>query len=87
MAGVLTNIMDARCAMPFDVAEEYPGRDQPGQFGVDFGIIAFDETDGFGFHDATQGLTHHQLKTAFSDHRPLWLRFQTNAGESDATAD
>ncbi|MHC4444592.1 MAG: exonuclease/endonuclease/phosphatase family protein [Planctomycetota bacterium] len=66
-----------------DVAEEYPAGENHGEFGKDFGIIHFDEAGGFGFQGDADTLTHNQLKMAYSDHRPLWMRFKTNAGQSD----
>ena len=68
-----------------DVAEEFPPGSSEARYGVDFGIIHFDELDGFGYQPGAETLSHDALKNAYSDHRPLWMRFKTNAGNYDGT--
>ena len=69
-----------------DVNEEYPGGDEHGVFGTDFGVICFDEVGAFGAQSgATSISSHNTLKNAYSDHRPLWMRFHTGTGDADAT--
>ena len=56
------------------------------QYGIDFGVIVFDEKDGFGYQIGADDLSHNALKEAYSDHRPLWFRFNTSrVSDSDST--
>ena len=55
-----------------------------GKYAEDFGIIHFDESGGVGHQAGADAMTHNTLKNAYSDHRPLWMRFQINAGQGDA---
>jgi endonuclease/exonuclease/phosphatase family metal-dependent hydrolase len=59
-----------------DVEEEFPSPPAQPKYGIDFGVIQFDEPDGFGFQAGADQLSHNVLKEAYSDHRPLWLRFK-----------
>jgi len=68
-----------------DVAEEFPAGTGQAEYGNEFGVIVYDEPDGFGFKPDTAGLAQTPLKEAYSDHRPLWMRFKTNAGNFDDT--
>lgn len=68
-----------------DVAEEFPAGTGQASFGIDFGIIHYDEADGFGYQAGADELKHNDLKEAYSDHRPLWIRFKNNSGHSDST--
>lgn len=70
-----------------DVAEELPSGENQATYGVDFGIIHFDEPGGFGHIDGVEELSHLQTKEAYSDHRPLWMRFKTKAGQYDSSWD
>lgn len=69
-----------------DVKEEFPPGANQAVYGTDFGIIHFDEADGFGFQAGTDTLEHNDLKKAYSDHRPLWMRFKTNTIHADDPA-
>ena len=69
-----------------DCAEEYPGDANSSAFQKHFGIIHFDETGGFGSQQKAVSLGHNDLKVAYSDHRPLWMCFRTNAGKKDGPA-
>lgn len=60
-----------------DTAEEFPPGTTEAEYAKDFGIIHFDEADGFGFQSGANILSHDDLKEAYSDHRPLWMRFKT----------
>jgi hypothetical protein len=66
-----------------DVAEEFPPGSTGAVYGVDFGIIHFDEPTGFGHHAGAENLGHNDLKAAYSDHRPLWIRFHAEAETAD----
>lgn len=68
-----------------DCDEEFTDTSTGARFGKDFGIIHFDEPGGFGFQAGTDQLGHNDIKVAYSDHRPLWMRFKTNAGAEAAT--
>jgi endonuclease/exonuclease/phosphatase family metal-dependent hydrolase len=68
-----------------DVAEEFPPGRSPPAFGVDFGIIHFDHPGGFGHIPGVEELDAYAVRTAYSDHRPLWIRFATNGPHSDGT--
>lgn len=61
-----------------DTEEEFSALPSSPRYGVDFGIIHFDEANGFGFQTGADQLSHNALKEAYSDHRPLWLRFKMN---------
>lgn len=69
-----------------DIAEEFPPGTSKATYGIDFGVILFDEPNGFGYQTGADQLDHNALKEAYSDHRPLWMRFKTNAGQNDATS-
>lgn len=69
-----------------DVDEELPGTGNSITLGTDWGIVHFDEPTGFGYQAGAKELNHDQLKVAYSDHRPLWMRFRTNLGHADGTA-
>lgn len=66
-----------------DVDEELPGTGNTLTLGQDFGIVHFDEPGGFGFQPGANQLDQNELKVAYSDHRPLWMRFRTNLATSD----
>jgi endonuclease/exonuclease/phosphatase family metal-dependent hydrolase len=66
-----------------DVKEEFPPRTGQAVYSVDFGIIHFDEPNGFGYQQGADALEHNDLKEAYSDHRPLWMRFKVNTGHND----
>ena len=68
-----------------DAAEEFPPGSNQAKYAEDFGIIHFDETDGFGYQSGAASLDHNSLKKAYSDHRPLWIRFKTNTDHYDST--
>ncbi len=70
-----------------DVVEEFPPGTNEAEYGKDFGIIHFDENGGFGFQEGADSLEHNDLKEAYSDHRPLWIRFKTNVDHYDGTWD
>jgi len=72
--------------MTKDVDEEFDGNLFKPQYGIDFGVIVFDEKDGFGYQIGADDLSHNALKEAYSDHRPLWFRFNTSrVSDSDST--
>lgn len=77
-----TNVYDM-VMFSFDTVEEFTGGDGDGTYGVDWGILHFDEADGAGFQDGADELSHNPLKDAYSDHRPLWMTFRTNTGNAD----
>jgi endonuclease/exonuclease/phosphatase family metal-dependent hydrolase len=66
-----------------DVDEEFPPGTAQAAYGTDFGIVHFDEPTGFGYQSGADALSHYNLKIAYSDHRPLWMRFKTNTGDND----
>jgi len=46
-----------------------------GKFNTNFGVISYDMVDGIGsIPDATKQTTQAKLKSAYSDHRPVWIR-------------
>ena len=68
-----------------DAAEEFsPGNNQA-KYVEDFGIIHFDETNCCGYQARAASLDHDSIRKADSDHRPLWMRFKTNADHYDDT--
>lgn len=69
-----------------DCEEEYTAGGEPGDLGKDFGIIYFDEPGLIGYQSGAGQMSHNQLKEAYSDHRPLYARFRTNAGAADSEA-
>ena len=69
-----------------DVDEEFPPGASEATYGTDFGIVHFDEVGGDGHQAGAEDLEHNTLKEEYSDHRPLWIRFQTNAGHADDPA-
>lgn len=66
-----------------DVSEEFPSDHGKEKYGVDFGIFHFDEVGGIGHILGAERMRHNKLKKAYSDHRPLWIRFKVNMGTSD----
>jgi endonuclease/exonuclease/phosphatase family metal-dependent hydrolase len=70
-----------------DTAEEFPPGSNEAEYEKDFGIIHFDEPEGFGFQSGTDTMGHDSLKKAYSDHRPIWMRFKTNTNNYDGTWD
>lgn len=70
-----------------DVAEEFPPGTGLPAYTADFGIIPFDADmpELYGYPKGAQNklLSHYNLKIAYSDHRPLWLRFKMHAGQAD----
>ena len=66
-----------------DVDEEFPAGSDGAVYGKDFGIIHFDESKGFGFQPGADSMNHETLKKAYSDHRPLWMRFKTDTDNLD----
>ena len=66
-----------------DVSEEFPPGTTEAIYGIDFGIIHFDEPNGFWHQAEADKLSHNDLKEAYSDHRPLWMKFRTNTGNND----
>ena len=78
-----TTVSDGRHAYDMimfshDAGEEFPAGLHEAKYGVDFGIIHFDHPTGFGFQKGADALSHNELKEAYSDHRPVWLRFRTD---------
>ena len=69
-----------------DVDEEFPGDEVTPKYNEDFGIIHFDEPGGFGYQQGVGNLDGNDVSRRYSDHRPVWMRFKTNAGKSDQTA-
>lgn len=63
--------------MTGDVKEEFDGDVMKPVYGVEFGVIAFDEVGAFGYQNGSEKLSHYDLKISYSDHRPLWMRFNT----------
>ena len=61
-----------------DASEEFPASLNQARYGIDFGIIHFDHPTGFGFQPGADNLKHNLLKEAYSDHRPIWLRFRSD---------
>jgi len=70
-----------------DASEEFPAGSGLPEYSKDFGIIHFDEPSGFGYQTGAADLSHEELKKAYSDHRPLWIRFKTNTNNNDGTWD
>jgi len=70
-----------------DTAEEFPPGSNEAEYMKDFGIVHFDEAIGFGYQLGADNLSHHDLKEAYSDHRPLWMRFKTKGNFDDGTWD
>lgn len=66
-----------------DVSEEFPSPHEQEVFGKDWGIFQFDEVGGTGYVDGMEKQTNTTVKHAYSDHRPIWMRFRTDKGESD----
>lgn len=66
-----------------DVDEELPGAGNSAVVGTDWGIIHYDEPNGFGYQPGAELLSQNALKVAYSDHRPLWMRFRTNLNHAD----
>jgi hypothetical protein len=77
-----TSVYDVFMLTP-DADEELPGTGNTITYGVDFGIVHFDEPGGFGFQPGADTMTHQKLKEEYSDHRPLWMRFRTDVAASD----
>ena len=77
-----TSVYDIIFLSP-DVAEEYTGTEDGSGFGEDWGILHFDEAGGCGYQQQADELAHNDLKEAYSDHRPLWMRFRTDGDTAD----
>ncbi len=61
-----------------DASEEFPKGLHEAEYDVDFGIIHFDYRGGIGHQPGAESLNHDEIKKAYSDHRPVWIRFRTN---------
>jgi hypothetical protein len=72
--------------MTKDVEEELELISDKPKYGIDFGVIAFDQVNGFGFQSGAEKLKHNPLKEQYSDHRPLWMRFKTTDIENSDKA-
>lgn len=70
-----------------DVTEEYTAGMAPGTLGQDFGILYFDEAGWAGHQSGAESMSHNSLKEAYSDHRPLYVRFATDRDEADLALD
>jgi len=66
-----------------DVNEEFTVTPETVEYGKDFGIIHFDEKDGFGYQEGASELEHNSLKEEYSDHRPLWMKFKMDSDNLD----
>jgi endonuclease/exonuclease/phosphatase family metal-dependent hydrolase len=69
-----------------DVDEELPGSANTLVYGQDWGIVHFDEPGGFGHQSGAEALNSNDLKSAYSDHRPLWMRFRTDLNHADGSS-
>lgn len=63
-----------------DVKEEFHTSIEDMKYDVNFGIIAFDHPTSPNYIQASQGKN---IKYQWSDHRPVWVRFQTNRDTED----
>ena len=61
-----------------DASEEFPAGLGHARYGTDFGIIHFDQSNGFGYQPGADKMEHDKLREAYSDHRPIWVRFRTD---------
>ena len=61
-----------------DASEEFPTELGHARYGTDFGIIHFDQPNGFGYQPGADKMAHDKLKEAYSDHRPIWIRFRVD---------
>ena len=59
-----------------DANEEFPADLHAAKYGTDFGIIHFDHPDGVGFQCGAEMLDRYEIEKAYSDHRPVWIRFR-----------
>lgn len=49
-----------------------------GSFNRNFGVISYDKANGIGYQPESANYTaHNDLKKAYSDHRPVWVRLNT----------
>jgi endonuclease/exonuclease/phosphatase family metal-dependent hydrolase len=64
-----------------DVLEEY--RLSKNEWNIDFGVMAYDEPGGNAYVEGLEKLSLKELKLAYSDHRPIWMRFNVKANHSD----
>lgn len=71
--------------LSMDVSEEFPKGSDQAEYNIDFGIIYYDEPNEFGYQNNAETLSHNNLKKAYSDHRPLWMRFRTDTNNEDNT--
>ncbi|WP_430402257.1 hypothetical protein [Fluviicola sp.] len=57
--------------------DNYNSPRDKGIFNFDFGVISYDETDGIGYiPNAKSQASHNDLKEAYSDHRPVWIKLK-----------
>ena len=61
-----------------DASEEFSACLHKAKYGTDFGIIHFDHPGGVGYQYGAEKLDRYQIKKAYSDHRPVWIRFRTD---------
>ena len=64
-----------------DVLEEYSL--SKNEWNIDFGVMAYDEPGGNAYVEGLEKLPLKELKLAYSDHRPIWMRFNVKANHSD----
>ncbi len=63
-----------------DVKEEFHTSIEHMKYDINFGVIAFDHPTSPDYIPASQGKN---IKYQWSDHRPVWVRFQTNRDTED----
>ena len=61
-----------------DASEEFPAGLHGAKYGTDFGIIHFDHPGGVGYQHGAKTLNRHEIEKAYSDHRPVWIRFRVD---------
>lgn len=64
-----------------DVLEEYSV--SKNEWNVDFGVMVYDEPGGNAYVEGLEKLSLKELKLAYSDHRPIWMRFNVTSNQSD----
>lgn len=64
-----------------DVLEEY--KMTANKWNRDFGVLVYDEPWGNAYIDGVEQLSTSETKEAYSDHRPIWMRFRINQKTED----
>ncbi len=65
-----------------DLLEEFGATMSDSKYNEHYGVIVYDEVKGTGFINGTQRYAS-GIREAYSDHRPIWIKLNTDTGTMD----